>query len=99
MIDHGLKPDEAGAWIGPYRVDFLYEAERLIVEVDGYRYHRTRDRFVRDRRRRADLQARGYEVFVITWSDLVGDAMVTMSRLRTVRNARRGRGFVALTGV
>ena len=89
MIRHGLKPDEAGAWVGPYRVDFLYEAERLIVEVDGYRYHRTRDRFVRDRRRRADLQARGYEVFVVTWSDLVGAATVTMSRLRTVRNARR----------
>jgi very-short-patch-repair endonuclease len=89
MIKNGLKPDAAGAWIGPYRVDFLYEAERLVVEVDGYRYHRTRERFVRDRRRRADLQARGYEVFVITWFDLVDEATVTMTRLRTVREARR----------
>jgi very-short-patch-repair endonuclease len=89
MIKHGLKPDAAGAWIGPYRVDFLYEAERLVVEVDGYRYHRTRERFVRDRRRRADLQARGYEVFVITWADIADEPAVTMTRLRTVRNARR----------
>jgi hypothetical protein len=42
MIEHGLKPDAAGAEIGPYRADFLYEAERLIVEVDGYRFHRTK---------------------------------------------------------
>ena len=89
MIKHGLKPDAAGAWIGPYRVDFLYEEERLIVEVDGYRFHRTRERFIRDRRRRADLQARGYEVFVITWADLVDLAAVTMTRLRTIRDARR----------
>ena len=38
MVAHGLKPDESRAQIGPYRVDFLYEAERLVVEVDGYRF-------------------------------------------------------------
>ncbi len=43
------------------------------------------ERFIRDRRRRADLQARGYEVFVITWSDLVDCAELTMKRLRAVR--------------
>ena len=41
MVAHGLKPDGTQVEIGPYRVDFLYEAERLIVEVDGYRFHRT----------------------------------------------------------
>ena len=54
MIDYGLKPDASQARVGPYRVDFLYERERLIVEVDGYRFHRTKQRFVRDRRRRAE---------------------------------------------
>ena len=89
MLDHGLKPDAAGARIGPFRVDFIYEVERLIVEVDGYRYHRTKASFVRDRRRRADLMARGYEVFAISWSDLVDQPLPTMRRLRAVRDRRR----------
>ena len=89
MLEHGLKPDAAGAAIGPYRVDFLYEAERLIVEVDGYRYHRTQQRFVRDRRRRAELLARGYEVFPVTWHDLVDQSDRSMHRLRSALRERR----------
>jgi very-short-patch-repair endonuclease len=89
MIAHDLKPDRSRARIGPYRVDFLYEAERLVVEVDGFKFHRTKVRFVRDRRRRGDLMARGYEVFVVSWSDLVEEPGATMSRLRTVRARRR----------
>jgi very-short-patch-repair endonuclease len=88
MIKHRM-PDAAGAWIGPYRVDFLYDAERLIVEVDGYRYHRTRDRFLRDRRRRADLLTRGYEVFPVTWTDVVDEPAATMTRLRAALRVRR----------
>jgi len=89
MIADDLKPDRSRARIVPYRVDFLYEAEQLVVEVDGFRFHGTKERFVRDRRRRADLMARGYEVFVISWSDLVHEPDVTMSRLRIVRARRR----------
>ena len=89
MMRYGLKPDAAGAEIGPYRVDFLYEEERLIVEVDGYRFHRTRQRFVGDRRRRAALMAWGYEVFPITWADLVDRPSAAMSDLRAARERRR----------
>jgi hypothetical protein len=93
MVKYGLKPDGAGVWIGPYRVDFLFEAERLVVEVDGYRYHRTKERFIRDRRRRADLMARGYEVFVVSWADLTDEPHATMRRLRAVRARRRATGL------
>jgi very-short-patch-repair endonuclease len=98
MIKDGLKPDSAGAEIGPYRVDFLYEAERLIVEVDGYRFHRTRQRFVSDRRRRAALMARGYEVFSITWADLVDRPRGAMTDLRAAREqGRRDLGLASRT--
>jgi very-short-patch-repair endonuclease len=89
MIRYGLKPDAAGAEIGPYRVDFLYEAERLIVEVDGYRFHRTKQRFVHDRRRRAELVARGYEIFPVTWGDLVDRPDATMKQLDSALVSRR----------
>ena len=89
MIEHGLTPDASQARIGPYRVDFLYEAERLVVEVDGFRFHRTRERFVRDRRRRAHLLAMGYEVFPVTWSDITEAPAVTMARLTAALETRR----------
>jgi very-short-patch-repair endonuclease len=89
MRDHGLEPDEAQARIGPYRVDFLFRAERLIVEVDGYRYHGTRHRFVRDRRRAAAIVAMGYVIFPVSWHDLVGAPAATMRALADALAARR----------
>lgn len=89
MLAHDLRPDASQAPIGPYRADFLYEAERLVVEVDGFRFHATPDRFIRDRRRRAHLLAHGYEVFPVTWADLTQQAEVTMERLRSARARRR----------
>lgn len=89
MVDHGLEPTRSQTEIGPYRVDFLYEPERLIVEVDGYRYHGTRHRFLHDRRRSAYLVARGYVVFPISWADLVERPTTTMRELADALAARR----------
>jgi hypothetical protein len=41
-------------------VDFHWRAERLVVEVDGFRYHGTRRAFERDRARDAQLAAAGW---------------------------------------
>jgi very-short-patch-repair endonuclease len=43
-------------------VDFLWRQARLVVEVDGYRYHATRAAFETDRARDRDLKARGIDV-------------------------------------
>lgn len=93
MIAHDLRPDATQAKIGRYRVDFLYRAERLIVEVDGFAYHSSRDRFIADRRRRADLMARGYEVFPVTWPDLIEQPEATMNRLRLTLERRRALAY------
>lgn len=89
MMEHGLEPTRSQAKIGPYRVDFLYEPERLIVEVDGYRYHGTRFRFLHDRRRSAYLVSQGYVVFPISWADLVERPAATMRALADALAARR----------
>jgi very-short-patch-repair endonuclease len=48
--------------IGPYRVDFLI-ADQLVIEIDGYLYHRaTRDQLIRDYTRDRYLAAKGYTV-------------------------------------
>ena len=45
----------------PIRVDFLWRAERLAVEIDGARYHGTRQARERDARRDQLLRLAGYE--------------------------------------
>lgn len=90
MCAHGIEPDASDVPIGPYRLDFLFRRERLVVEVDGYRYHSGRKRFVDDRRRVAYLAARGLQVFPLTWSDLHEGAEAAMVRLIRTLEHRRG---------
>jgi predicted transcriptional regulator of viral defense system len=49
-----------------FEVDFLWPAHRLGVEVDGWRFHRTRSAFERDRMRDAVLTAHGVRVLRFT---------------------------------
>ena len=91
MRAHGIEPDRSDVAIGPYRVDFLFERERLVVEVDGYRYHGTPRRFVDDRRRIAYLAARGLLVFPLTWQDFGPGGNRAMADLRQALHARRNR--------
>ena len=48
--------------IGPYEVDFLWRSERVIVETDGYRYHRGSQAFEDDHDRDLALRDLGYDV-------------------------------------
>ena len=59
----GLPLPEVNARVGPYEVDFLWRAERLVVELDGYAYALPPRRLVvADRRRDRRLQAMGFTV-------------------------------------
>jgi very-short-patch-repair endonuclease len=53
-----------------WEVDAVWDAQRLVVEVDGYKYHRPPAAFERDRRKDADLMLAGYRVPRITWRRL-----------------------------
>jgi very-short-patch-repair endonuclease len=53
-----------------YVVDAVWPDQRLIVEVDGYAYHRHRAAFERDRLRDQRLIAAGYRVIRVTWIQL-----------------------------
>jgi very-short-patch-repair endonuclease len=64
---HRLPPPEVNARIDRYEVDFLWRAERLIVEVDGWESHGTRSAFEEDRKRDARLALLGFQVIRFTW--------------------------------
>ncbi len=73
--------------IGPYTVDALLEDEKVIVELDGYRFHSSRDSFEGDRSRDADTLALGFETVRLTWGRL---RQREADRLRAILRARRG---------
>jgi very-short-patch-repair endonuclease len=54
---------EVNARIGSWTVDFLWREQRLVVETDGYLYHRGKVAFEEDRERDLGLRGLGYEVF------------------------------------
>ena len=74
-----------------WEVDAVWEEQRLVVEVDGYRYHRTRAKFERDRRKDADLMLAGYRVLRITWHRLVKERDQVIALLAAALSTQ-GRG-------
>lgn len=59
---HRLPAPEVNVRIGTHLVDFLWRAQRLVVETDFYGYHRGRVAFQDDRSRDLDLRRRGFTV-------------------------------------
>lgn len=58
---------EVNVRVGPYLVDFLWRDRRLVVETDGYRFHRGRIAFEDDHARDLDLRALGHDVRHFTY--------------------------------
>ena len=74
------------AWIpfpegGGAEVDFLWERERLIVEVDGFETHGTRRAFADDRRRDRRLKLLDYEIARFPWEDVLHSAATSGAEL------------------
>jgi hypothetical protein len=55
----GLPAARTNARVAGLEVDALWRDQKLVVEVDGYAFHRTREAFERDRRRDARLLLAG----------------------------------------
>jgi very-short-patch-repair endonuclease len=62
----------ANAKIAGYEVDILYPAEKVVIELDGYEFHRDRRSFVRDREKGAALAAEGFLTVYETWDRIIG---------------------------
>jgi very-short-patch-repair endonuclease len=76
-----LRAPETNVRLAGYEVDFLWAAEKLVVEVDGYAWHSSAGAFARDRRRDATLTAAGFRVVRVTWTDIVDDPEATLVNL------------------
>lgn len=56
--------------IGTQNVDYLWPAQRLIAELDGFGAHGTRPAFRNDRRRDRALRIVGWNPNRLVWEDL-----------------------------
>ena len=80
----GLPEPEVNAWLCGHEVDFLWRAQRRVIEVDGHAYHSTRQAATRDRRKDDDLEAAGYRLTRFTADQILHDPEDTLARIRRV---------------
>ena len=64
-----------------HEVDFCWPDQRVIVETDGWRYHRNRRRFESDRARDAHLQAAGWIVLRFTGRQVTRETLLVTVRI------------------
>ncbi|HEX6116595.1 MAG TPA: DUF559 domain-containing protein [Solirubrobacterales bacterium] len=86
---HGIPKPEVNIRVGPYEVDFLWRDAKLVVEVDGWAYHRSRASFESDRARDRELTLRGFEVLRFADRELDREPGAVASSL--LAHLRRGR--------
>jgi very-short-patch-repair endonuclease len=80
--DAHLPSPEINAPVGGYVVDFLWRRRGVVVETDGYRYHRGRAAFEHDHRRQAHLVAAGHEVLRFTWRQIADEPEAVVAAVR-----------------
>jgi very-short-patch-repair endonuclease len=76
-----LPPPQTQIRIAGWPADFLWAEQRLIVEVDGYRFHSGRRAFERDRRRDQAHIAAGYRIIRVTWRQLTEEPLVIIATI------------------
>lgn len=70
-------------WDKCHRLDFFYPAHNLILEVDGRKWHSSKERFLADRHRDNAALLEGKRVIRLTWEDVVKNeryVVATLSR-------------------
>jgi very-short-patch-repair endonuclease len=67
---HGIPRPRTNTLVEGIEVDFVWRDRRLIVEVDGYAYHRSPTAFEADRERDVTLTTKGWRVLRFTWAQI-----------------------------
>jgi hypothetical protein len=86
---YGLPPPQLNATVCGHEVDVLFPNEKVIVELDSWRFHSSRLSFERDRDTDADTLAAGFVTVRITWDRRQKDPDGEAARLRKILAGRR----------
>jgi len=84
---YGLPRPVANATIAGREVDFHWPGTRLVVETDGWAPHRMPGRREADAAKRLALEAAGFHVVVVTWTQVTHETAATAAALLAVLQA------------
>ena len=76
-----LPPPRVNIANGGRERDYRWPAQRILVEIDGYRFHGTHRAFDQDRRRDARASATGFTTIRITYRQLIEEPMAVIAHL------------------
>lgn len=89
----GLPAPRTNVLVAGFNADFIWQEERLIVEVDGYPFHAHRAAFERDHRRDIVHRNAGYEVLRFTARQLEEEPLLVVTAIvRALERRSRPRG-------
>ena len=81
LADAGLPQPRSNFRLDGYSLDFYWPEHALVVETDGYRFHRTRAKFEHDAAKTSALVAHGLDVMRFTWRGLEERPFVTIAQV------------------
>ena len=87
---HGLPRPKVNTIVAGHEADAYFEAERLIVELDGWNFHSSHESFEGDRERDANALVRGIGTVRLTWDRLLEKPGREAARLHKILQGRRG---------
>lgn len=82
--DAGLPAPAVNTIVAGYEVDAVWPDQRLVVELDGHAFHRTRAAFERDRIRDAALQLAGFRVLRFTYRRIEAEPTAVVESVRSL---------------
>lgn len=85
-LGHAVSLPGMTAWL-----DLAFVAKRVAIEVDGWAWHQSPDRFQRDRRRQNALILAGWMVLRFTWFDLTLRPAFVIEEIRRALASSRAR--------
>jgi very-short-patch-repair endonuclease len=84
---HRLPQPEVNVRVGGFVVDFLWRAEHLIAELDGWAAHGTRSAFEADRSRDNQLRVLSFQVVRFTWRQVNEESVEVAGTIRSLLTA------------
>jgi hypothetical protein len=87
---YGLPRPKTNTIVAGHEADAYFEAERLIVELDGWHFHSSRTSFEGNRNRDADSLLQGIGTIRLTWDRMIGKPEPEADRLHEILRTRRG---------
>ncbi|HET9103722.1 MAG TPA: DUF559 domain-containing protein [Solirubrobacteraceae bacterium] len=87
---HGFPAPRCNVHVHGHLVDALFADAKVIIEVDGYRGHRSPAQLRSDHQRDLELRAQGYVVLRYTWDQLTTQTAAVVADL--ARHLLRGDG-------